>query len=160
MLAMAPLERIDAAVALAVARYGDAHDEDLIGAPLHGGGMVNEAQARALEDGLGQPLPAEYAYFVRRHGWLFIDDGLQIAGAMPPDQVVGEGVPWISREHRPPEAHLVVGAFWMFGDGDQLLLDLADGRLIAYLHEQGPLLEELATSFSLGLYRLITELAP
>lgn len=162
VLAMSPSERIDAAVALAHARFGPSHDEELLGAPISAAGGVGEARVCELEAHLGRALPAEYRCFVERHGWLLLHDGLQVAGAMPPEQIVGEGVPWLSAEHDASTEYLVVGALGMFADGDQLVIDLGrpDRELIAYLHDRGPAFEPIAESFSLGLYRLMTEFAP
>jgi hypothetical protein len=153
VLAMTPEERIDAAVLIARARPDEAD------VPVSSEQELAASAVDALEVSLGCPLPAEYRTFVQRHGWLYLGPGWQVAGLMPEDHRVDEHVPWVSDRHQPPRTHLVIGAYWRFADGDQLLIDLADpnGPVYVYLHEHGPFIDPLAPSFSLALYRLAAD---
>lgn len=152
---MSPDERIDAAIGAARTRNRDPSFEG----PLCAASPLADETVARLEDQLGLALPREYRSFIARFGWLHLVDGWQVAGIMPEGQRIGEHEPWLSHEHRPPDRHLVIGAFCAFADGDQLLIDLADpdGPVIAYLHAHGPAFEAFAPSFSFALHRLVTD---
>lgn len=120
-------------------------------------GASDEELAR-LEFDLGTPLPGEYRSFLSRCRYLKIDDGCEIGG-FDHDGVYVTEVPWVSDQHRPPVEYLVFANYWRFADGDQLMFDLTDTNhpVVAYLHEDGPLYELYAPSFSLALWRLVHE---
>ncbi len=134
------------------------HDEgtwDIFGVPPVPDGGATDAELAALEKELAVPLPAEYRAFLRRWRYLVIDDGYKVWGL--DHDGVSIGRPWVSTEHRPGVEYLVVGDYWQFADGDQLMFDLSDAEqpLVAYLHEHGPLYETFAPSFSLALWRIV-----
>jgi hypothetical protein len=111
-----------------------------------------------LERSLGAPLPTEYRAFLERHRYLVLDDGYNIGGLPHGELHVAEG-PWLSTVH--PIASgpaLVIGFYWRYADGDQLLIPLGEPHapVVAYLHEY-PTVEPFAPSFSLALWRLTAE---
>ena len=66
----------------------------------------------------------------------------------------------MSTEHLRGSRYLVFGHYWAYADGDQLLYDVdsQSAKVIAYLHEHGPLYESYAPSLSLALWRMIDEI--
>ena len=71
------------------------------------------------------------------------------------------GTPWLSEDHPLPGGgrYLVVGDYFRYADGDQLLLplDTSDPPVLLYRHENGPSCEQYAPSFSLAVWRLAFE---
>lgn len=125
--------------------------------PVSNAGATSDEIDR-LEAAVGVPIPAELRMFWSRCRYLCLDDGMNIGGFDHRGVHVSESV-WLSTRHLPGQRFLVVGAYWRFADGDQLLIDLDDPTypVIAYLHEHGPLFERYAPSFSLALWRLVHE---
>jgi hypothetical protein len=119
---------------------------------------ATESELIEFESKLDRPLPPEYRTFLSRCRYLKIDDGREIGG-LPYRGCYVTVSPWISDEHREGVEYLVFADYWKYGDGDQLLFDLTDSSypVIAYLHEDGPLYEMFAPSFSLALWRLVYE---
>ena len=115
---------------------------------------ASDAELNALESVLGMPLPAEYRFFLERWRYLVIDDGCTIWGF--DHDGVSVGSPWVSTDHRPEVEYLVIGDYFEFADGDQIMFDLTEPEqpLVAYLHEHGPLYEYFAPTFSLALWRM------
>ena len=128
--------------------------QDLTDAPCIPGPATDQ-EIRALQRELEGEMPAEYASFLRRHRYLLLDDGWQIGG-FDHEGVHHASPPWLSNEHSPPRTFIVVADYWMYADGDQLLLS-PEGEAFVYLHEHGPLIEPFAPSFSLAVWRLVFE---
>jgi hypothetical protein len=112
----------------------------------------------ALEARLGAGLPGEYRRFLTRCRRLDLDDGFRVFGVAH-DGDVESDEPWVSDTHREGFRYLVVANYFRLADGDQLLIDLRDPNhaVVAYLHEEGPLFEPYAPSFSLALWRFVHE---
>jgi hypothetical protein len=132
------------------------YEEDL-GAPCVPDG-ASDAELSALGRQLGIPLPNEYAAFLRLHRYLLLSDGLEVS-SLDHDGVHYANSPWVSEEHMPGRRFLVMGDYWTYADGDQLLVDLDDPQasVLVYLHEDGPQLEPFAPSVSLAIWRLVHE---
>jgi hypothetical protein len=115
----------------------------------------------ALETELGIPLPTEYRQFLMMARYIKIDDGCEIGGLDANGVYVTER-PWISDQHKRGHKYLVLANYWMYADGDQMLIDVADlnGPVYAYLHEHAGLIESYAPSFSLAAWRLVNEYEP
>jgi hypothetical protein len=107
---------------------------------------------------VGTSLPDEYRQFLKMCRYLKVDDGIEVGGLDHEGVCVTE-VPWVSDEHRTGEKYLVFANYWRYADGDQLMFDLSETSqpVVAYLHENGPLFEDYAPSFSLALWRLVHE---
>jgi hypothetical protein len=120
-------------------------------------GATSEELA-ALETELEIPLPIEYRQFLMIARYLKISDGTEIGGLDASGVYVTER-PWVSDKHKRDHEYLVFANYWMYADGDQLLIDVSDlnGPVYAYLHEQGGLIEQYAPSFSLAAWRLVHE---
>ena len=118
---------------------------------------ATDAELKALESVLDTPLPTEYRTFLHKWRYLGISDGTRIWGVSHAG--ISIGWPWVSDEHRASVKYLVFADYWMFADGDQLMFEVgdADGAVVAYLHEHGPLYEWFAPSFSLALWRIMHE---
>ena len=101
-------------------------------------------------------LPIEYRAFLLRWGALWIGTGRSIWGVHAGG--IGDR-PWRSTKHRPPYQYLVCGDYWMYGDGDQLMIDLntPEQPFVVYLHEWDRQIAWFAPSFSLALWRLVFE---
>lgn len=115
-------------------------------------------ELEALEARLGVGLPGEYRRFLARCGRLDLDDGFRVFGVAQ-DAGDGSHEPWVSDTHREGFRYLVVADYFRLADGDQLLIDLRDPNhaVVAYLHEEGPLFEPYAPSFSLAPWRFVHE---
>lgn len=79
----------------------------------------------ALELTVGVSIPLELRSFWTRCRYLCLDDGMNIGGFDHGGVCVAESI-WLSLDHLPGRRFLVVGAYWRFADGDQLLIDLDD----------------------------------
>ena len=132
---------------------------DLFGLPLIPDTGASEDELRRLESQLGVPLPSEYRAFLGNWRYLVLNDGLQVLGF--DHGGVSAGSPWVSAQHRAGVRYRVFADFWRYADGDQLLLaiDEPGQEVVAYLHEQGPLFEAFAPSFSLAVWRMVEEWA-
>ena len=129
-------------------------------APIPGEGAT-EAELREVERVNGEPLPPEYRSFLSLCRYLEIEDGLTIWGVgradgdAPPDTLA----PWVSEDHGTATPCWVIGDYWRYADGDQLLLlpDEPGQPVVLYRYEHGPTLEPFAPSFSLALWRIVHE---
>ncbi len=119
---------------------------------------ATEAELHEIERGNGELLPEEYRAFLSRCRCLELTDGLTICGV---SRVDDDGVSdaWVSEDHGTDAPCWVVGDYWRYADGDQLLIlpEEPGQPVVLYLHEHGPALEVFATSFSLALWRLVHE---
>ena len=115
---------------------------------------ASEDELVHLSSELGAELPTEYRDFLSLCRYLKIDDGREVGGFDHEGVFVTEH-PWLSEDHRIGVPYLVFANYWRYADGDQLMFDLSDGdhSVVAYLHEDGPLFESYAPSFSLALWR-------
>ncbi|EAQ82333.1 hypothetical protein DSM3645_01425 [Blastopirellula marina DSM 3645] len=115
----------------------------------------------ALEGELGISLPTEYRQFLKIARYVKIDDGCEIGGLDANGVYVTERL-WVSDQHKRGHKHIVFANYWMYADGDQLLIDAADlnGPVYVYLHEYAGLIETYAPSFSLAAWRLVNEYEP
>lgn len=132
--------------------------EDILELPRVPDFGVIESELREFEALIKIPLPFEYRQFLSVCRYISLGDGWEVGGfVINGDSIVG--TPWLSQEHRASVEYLVVAEYWKYVDGDQLLIDIHEpGQpVIAYLHEQGPLFELYAPSFSLALWRLVHE---
>ena len=118
---------------------------------------ASQLEIDQLTADLDLSLPAEYEAFLRQWRYLYITDGRTIFGL--DHQGVTIGWPWISEQHHVTRRYLIFGDYWRYADGDQLMFDLsrANQPVVAYLHEDGPLFEDFAPSFSLALWRVVHE---
>ncbi len=118
---------------------------------------ASEEELQHLDARLGTRLPAEYRTFLRHWRYLIIDEGLQIWGFGHKGVTIGSQ--WRSTEYRSGYEYLIVGDYWNYADGDQLMFDMNDRghSVYVYLHEDGPAYELFATSFSLALWRMVHE---
>lgn len=119
---------------------------------------ATEAELHEIERGNGELLPEEYRAFLSRCCCLELTDGLTICGVSHVDDD-GIGSAWVSEDHGTDAPCWVVGDYWRYADGDQLLIlpDEPEQPVVLYLHEQGPTLEVFAPCFSLALWRLVHE---
>jgi hypothetical protein len=118
---------------------------------------ASEGELQRLESDRDVALPAEYRAFLAKWRYLVIGEGLKVWGL--DHEGVSISWPWVSDQHRADVRYLVFGDYFCYADGDQLMFDLSDPRqvVVAYLHEDGPLYEEFAPSFSLALWRMVHE---
>jgi hypothetical protein len=119
---------------------------------------ASPTELAVLEQELGVPLPAEYRAFLSRWRYLDVGPGLTVWGL--DHEGVSLGSPRLSASHPVAGRYLVVGDYWRFADGDQLLFsfDAPGTPLVVYLHEEDPpAVESFAPSFSLALWRLAHE---
>lgn len=66
---------------------------------------------------------------------------------------------WVEDELAAKGSFLMIGDYWRYADGDQLVMPLSSAteKVFLYLHEHGPKIEEFAPSFSLALWRMVHE---
>lgn len=66
---------------------------------------------------------------------------------------------WVEDELAEKGSFLMVGDYWRYACGDQVVMPLngETDKVFLYLHEHGPKLEEFALSFSLALWRMAHE---
>jgi hypothetical protein len=122
---------------------------------------ATDDELAGLETTLGIPLPKEYRSFLKIARYIKIDDGCEIGGFDSNGVYVTEH-PWISDRHKPGHRYLVFANYWMYADGDQMVIDVADlnGPVYVYLHDHAGLIESYAPSFSLAAWRLVHEYEP
>ena len=155
-LSLTLMERFDRCVARA--RVLAADYQRFANYPCIPEGGAAETELTEMEASLGRSLPPEYREFLSRCRYLKINDGTEVGGASHEGVYVTER-PWISYDDRRGMKYLVFANYWRHAAGDQLMFDLSDPdyRVVAYLHEHGPLYESFAPSFSLALWRLVHE---
>lgn len=156
-LRLPAIPRMQSSVALAERHLIEKGLLELFDIPSIPPSGATDAELDGLRLTVGVALPDEYASFLRLWRYLSLDDGCRIWGL--DHEGVGIGSPWLSEEHRPGRRYLVFGDYWRHADGDQLLFDLdePDTPVLVYLHEHGPLFEWYAPSFSLALWRMVSE---
>jgi hypothetical protein len=129
-------------------------EEDDIVPPVPADGASDEVIGN-WEQTYGERLPTEYRQFLSRCRHLLLSDGFRIYG-------FGDRVrsPWISDEHRRGFTFLVIGEYWGYADGDQLMINMnvPEHPVVSYLHEENGATVDYAPSFSLALWRLVHEL--
>lgn len=129
---------------------------------------ASTGEITALEESVGVSLPGEYRVFLKTTRSITVDDGARIFGVLGSGSTAGE--PWISDGHMAGRQFLVFGDYWGFADGDQLLFDMSipSEAVFLYLHDppfdrggptRRPCLEEYASSFSLALSRLVSDVS-
>lgn len=157
-LALSVPDRLDACLKALLSRGMDEVTQGVAPIPLEG---ATEAELREVERVNGEALPPEYRAFLSLCRYLEVDDGLTIWGV---GRAEGDGpadtfAPWVSEDHGTDAPCWVVGDYWRYADGDQLLLlpEEPGQPVVLYLHEQGPALEPFAPSFSLALWRMVHE---
>ncbi len=126
--------------------------------PLEG---ATEAELCEVERGNSEALPPEYRAFLSLCRYLDYGGGWTIWGVThtDPDGLSDTFAPWISEDHGTDAPCWVIGDYWRYADGDQLLLlpEEPGQPVVLYLHEDGPALEIFAPSFSLALWRWVHE---
>ena len=153
-LQLTPQERLDTCIAKVradIAGYQALFDYPLI--PPVG---ASDQELEALEAELGVPLPTDYRLLLKQWRYLQISgDGCSIWGL--PYKGISFGGPWISEKHVPGRKFMVIGEYWRYADGDQLMFDLQDRGIpvVMWLHEAGPRVEHFAPSLSLAVWRLV-----
>lgn len=148
-------ERIAQAIAAARRHHqATGYTREVAGLPPVPSRGASAEELASIERIIGWPLPSEYSEFLRAYRYLAVNDGLVIFGL--DHEGVSFGRPWASERHLPGESCLVLGQFWNYADGDQLVVIKGQERVMLYLHEY-PRLEEFAPSFSLALWRLCHE---
>jgi hypothetical protein len=115
---------------------------------------MSRTELDEMEDNLGTKLPAAYQEIILAHRYVAVDDGAVIFG-MDPSGLYGP--PWLSDEHEPGRSWLVIGRYWMYADGDDLLMDPGSGEVYVYLHEYEGRIEGFAGDAKEALYRLAFE---
>ena len=118
-------------------------------APLPPG--FSEDEITDLERKQGAAFAAEVREFLQH--WKRVE-GASGFGFHGPDS-------WVTDERftggkYPNSFYLVVGDYWRYADGDLLIMPLTGetDKVLLYLHEDGPEIEEIAPSFSLVLWRM------
>jgi hypothetical protein len=155
-MSLGVIDRIDRCITLARDRSANYPMPKGIPPVADGGATFDEIAS--LQSRLGISIPSELRMFWSRCRYLCLDDGMNIGGFDHAGIQVAEHV-WLSENHMPGRRLLVIGAYWRYADGDQLLVDLDDATfpVAVYLHEDGPLFERYAPSFTLALWRLVHE---
>jgi hypothetical protein len=150
-------ERMQMCVSQVEERLTDRDLLDIFGVPPIPAGGATGAELDKLRSAIGGFIPAEYASFLLNWRYLILHDGYRIWGL--DHEGVSAGWPWLSDRHRIGHRYLVFGDYWRYADGDQLMfdLDVPSTPVVVYLHEHGPLFEEYAPSFSLALWRMVSE---
>lgn len=96
-------------------------------------------------------LPEEYILFLSLVHEIYLDYSVNLWGD-------GEhsDIPF---PHGDQESLLVVGDYWRYADGDQLILNCSpsSGQVFLYLHDDGARLVPFAPSFSLAAWRILYE---
>lgn len=151
-------ERFQISISRARAKLAEGNLQDYFDAPMIPAGAT-EDELRKLEAELGTKLPHEFRKFLTLHRYLLLGDGMNIGG-LDHDGVHHAEPLWVSTDHAPKRKYLVFGAYWAYADGDQLMFDVSKPTqpVVAYLHEHGPRIEPFAPSFSLALWRLVSDL--
>ena len=149
-------DRLSYALRMAQARVAESGYQEFCDFPCVPDQGASETELDDMEIDLGVELPAEYRAFLSICRYLKIADGLEIGGFDHEGIFVAE-VPWISDKHREGVRYLVFANYGEFGDGDQLMFDLADPAraVTAYLRGHEPRFETFAPSFSLALWRIV-----
>jgi hypothetical protein len=130
-------------------------EEEKMPRPIPTDGCSRE-EVDDLEAELGHKLPSSYREFLLTHRYLALSDGVSVLGIHKEGEV-GYGGPWLSSEHEPGKQWLVVGKYWRYADGDDLLMEVATGRIYAYLHEYEGKIEPFADSIQKAVYRMVNE---
>ena len=102
-----------------------------------------------LEDSQGAPFAPEVKEFLRHWNRVEGAGGIIFYGAHC----------WVEAELAASGPWLMLGDYWRYADGDQLVMPLSGekNKVFLYLHEHGPNIEEFAPSFSLALWRTARE---
>jgi len=121
-------------------------------APLQPG--FSEYEITDLERKQGAPFASEVREFLRQ--WKRVGGGGGFGFHGPDSWVTDEK---FAGKRYPDSSYLVVGDYWRYADGDLLIMPLTGetGKVLLYLHEDGPEIEEIAPSFSLALWRMAHE---
>jgi hypothetical protein len=151
-------ERFENCISKARAKLAEGGLQEYFDAPMIPAG-ASEAELRKLEADLGIELPNEFRKFLTLHRYLLLGDGMNIGG-LDHDGVHHAEHVWVSTDHASDVNYLVFGAYWAYADGDQLMFDLSKPTqpIVVYLHEHGPRIEPFAPSFSLALWRLVSDM--
>jgi hypothetical protein len=156
-LDMTPVERMErAAEDLRAIHRKRGYKDELNGRPYIPPRGGSEEEIRELEASLEFYLSDEYKEFLRRWRYLEVGSGVSIGG-LDWNGVSNNGSLWVSDQHPTGGPCLVLGYCNQYADGDQWLMMPGEERVLLYLHEFGPRIEEFAPSFSLALWRVIHE---
>lgn len=117
---------------------------------------ASSAEISALEYALACVLPEDYRHLLSVCRYVEITSGAAIYG-LADTGVYNRGALCVVNDLVIRGRYLVIGDYWRFADGDQLLLALDDPAqpVMAYFHEYGPSIEYFAPSVSLALWRLV-----
>ena len=147
-LALPVAERFEGAVA--ILQEQEKQEAALFGEPSTSFGPGFAASEIAdLERVQGSAFAPEVREFLRR--WNRVE-GISGLGFYGPQC-------WVEAELAASEPWLMIGDYWRYADGDQLVMPLfgQTDKVFLYLHEHGPKIEEFAPSFSLALWRMAHE---
>ncbi len=154
-LMFSPQQRLDRCVAVARERLTTIDVGDNLPAIPPCG--ASEEELTELARRLHVPVPEEYRLLLSNWRYLYFGPGLAIWGLSYHGVTVGW--PWVQAMPDRPGEYLIIGDYWRYSDGDQLMLDLTDPEAAAfiYLHESGSSVEYFAPSLSLAVWRMIHE---
>lgn len=119
---------------------------------------ATSAEISALEQGLGCVLPEDYRHLLSVCRYVVVAQGAALYG-LADKGVYNCGPLYVVNNLLMPGRYLVMGDYWRFADGDQLLLalDKPAQPVMVYLHEHGPHMAYFAPTVTLALWRLVYE---
>lgn len=116
---------------------------------------LTPSQIRKLEEETGCTLPPEYREVLQSYKYLCLDDSRMLFGGE--HNGISYGSMWSSDTHESGRLWLVIGQYWVYADGDDLLMDPNTGAVYVYFHENGGKIEMFADDAKKALYRLTVE---
>lgn len=117
-----------------------------------------ENELSGLEQSIGTRLPESYKDLLKEYRYLALSDNCSVLGIHKEGEA-GYGGPWLSDQHEEGRNWLVVGKYWRFADGDDLLMDIETGAVYVYLHEYEGKIEFFAKNISAAVYRMVFEVS-
>jgi hypothetical protein len=119
--------------------------DDLFDLPLIPPIGATATEIKALEESLGVILPEDYRRLLHRWRYLIISLAGETIRGFSYNGVYPTSPPFIMDNLSVPGRYLVIGDYWRFADGDQLMvrLDAPDQPVVLFLHEDGPRVEFL-----------------
>ncbi|MCM8526950.1 MAG: SMI1/KNR4 family protein [Lentisphaeraceae bacterium] len=151
---LSSLDMMESLIKMMLKDYTEAGLLDLFELPLVSDYEATESEISSLENELAVKLPEDYRLFLQKWRYLSGGSGMEIFGLGY--KGISNGEPWVSTEHKEGFKYLVIGEYFKFSDGDQLLIDLnsPDQKVLLYLHDQEESIELFANNFSEALYRI------
>ena len=118
----------------------------------------SDNELSGLEQSIEMRLPGSYKDLLKEYRYLALSDSCSVLGIHREGEA-GYGGPWLSDQHEEGHNWLVVGRYWRYADGDDLLMDPETGAVYVYLHENEGRVEFFANNISAAVYRMVFEVS-